>query len=344
MTVTLSVNGKDYAGWKTMDVTLSMENLAGGFSLGVSEKWPNGQRDIKPGDACAVKMNGQTVITGYVDDTDVSFDATTHELTVTGRDKAGDLVDCSAINKPGQWSGVKMDRIAQELCKPFGIPVKTETSVGEAFKKFNLEQGETVFEAIKRMADLRGVLVLSDGRGGLTITNRGTEKASTALICLPGNNSNNILAGRINHSYKDRFSKILVKGQTQGSDKQSGDVTRGAKGKALDPQITRYRPLLVTAEGQANAKQCQERANWEIQTRKGKAKRLNIGVQGWTQKNGAIWEINTLVKVSAPFLKVDQEMLIVECHFRLNDGGTITELTLTEPGAFDAIRKLESKS
>ena len=136
MSITLTVNGINYDGWKANSVTKPLESLSGIFDLGLTERWPGQQmpRAINPGDSCALKVDGELLITGFVDDVEPSFDAESHTLTVRGRDKAGYLVDCSAINSPGQWSGQTLDQIATALCSPFGIRVLTETDVGDPFK------------------------------------------------------------------------------------------------------------------------------------------------------------------------------------------------------------------
>ncbi len=340
MPVTLIVGSGEHRGWKQIGISLSMENLSGGFNLTVSEKFPKGSRNIKPGDECSLLIEENTIITGYVDDVNPSFNDRNHDVIFTGRDKSGDLVDCSAINSPGEWSGLKMDRIVEALIKPFGIGLKVETNIGETFPKFNIEQGETVHETISRMAKLRGVLVLSDKDGGLILANRAQTRSADSLISIENNDTNNILAASLVSSHKERYSDIIVKAQTQGSDDQSGDVTRGAQGKFKDATI-RHRPLLVIAEGQANAKQAQERALWEGATRFGKSKRVRIGVQGWRQSDGSLWEINTISRVVIPWLELDEDMLIVSLNFRLSGSGTFTELELVRPEAYDTIRGAE---
>ena len=102
-------------------------------------------------------------------------------LATSGRDKAGDLIDCSAINAPGQWNNQKLEKIASAIAAPFGISVSAEVNTGEAFKKFSIEQGETAYEAIHRLCKLRAVLCISDRQGGLLLTAAGNSRAATAL-------------------------------------------------------------------------------------------------------------------------------------------------------------------
>lgn len=343
MTVSLEVNAIRYGGWESIRIERSIETLSGAFSLGISERWPGQSvpRGINPGDRCVVRIDNDVVVTGWVDDLEPGVDGESHDISVTGRDATGDLVDCSAIHKPSQWTGQKLERIAQELLAPFGLKVITQANTGEAFKKFAIEQGETVHEAITRMCKLRAVLAIADGQGNLVITTAdAATRAATAL-----EEGKNIKAIRGQFSHKERFSEIHVKGQTQGSDTESASVTTGWKGNAQDAEIKRYRPLLVMAEGQANTKQCQERAAWEKSTRAGKGHRATVTVTGWRQgekSTSPLWDINTLVFVNSSTLKIRETLLVSGVIFTVEEnGGHITELTLVRPEAFLLIREPE---
>lgn len=338
--VTLTVNGTTYGGWKTIRITLSMENLSGMFELGISEKWPGQSipRGIHYGDECVLKIGRDVLLTGYVDQVNIDYDAEQHSILVSGRDKAGDLIDSSALNKPGTWSERNILQIAIDITAPFGIPVHTDISLGKPFKKFALEPGESAYEALERLAKMRAVLILSDGQGGLQITRAGQQTTHTALQV-----GKNIKACNAAFDYTNRFSQIIVKGQSQGDDLTPASVFTGARGMATDPAVKRYRPLLVMAESQATTQQCKERAAWEVAVRKGKSTRIDYTLPGWRQGNGELWQINTLVFVSDPVLKLKETMLISGVQFQVDDtGGSLTILTVTKPDAFKLIEEPET--
>lgn len=334
--VALLVNGSHHAGWKEVSITRSIETLSGAFNLTVTEHWPqdNDGRPIAKGDACRVLIDGQLVITGYVNDVNPSYDAQSHDISISGRDKSGDLVDCSIMNT-SQLKGQKLETILNTLTKPFGIPVSVDVDTEEAFKNFGVQQGEQVFDAIERACKARAVLCLADGKGGILITRAGRKRAADRLEL-----GKNILSGSLTDSDRDRFSIVTVKGQTQGSDNTSATTTTRGKATATDSEIKRYRPLLVTPDSQADTKRCGDRAAWEVANRKGKGKRADITVQGWKQSNGLLWEINSLVHIKDPLLKLDEVMLIASTTFKQdNQSGTITELSLVPPDAYKLIRE-----
>jgi prophage tail gpP-like protein len=337
--VKLTVNGIDYGGWKSMRLARGIEQIAGTFDLGVSELWP-GQKIVKniaPGDSCTVTVDGTVAITGYVDDVDVDYGKDTHEVSVKGRDATGDLVDASAIHKSGKWAKGKAETIAANLCAPFKIPVRAEVDTGVAIE-WKIEEAEEAFANLDRLAKMKGVLLLSDGKGGLVITRAG--KGGRAPIGLE--RGVNILRARLQLSFKERFGRYIVKGQGASSDALFGDATR-LKAETVDPMIARYRPKIIVAEDLIDGAGLKRRALWEANVRSGKSAQLSVFVQGWSHSNG-LWQPNTTVHVKDPWLRTDADLLVKGVTFKLDEQGTVTELALTLPQAYDLIPMPKKKA
>jgi len=330
--VTLTVNGAVYGGWKEISISRSIETIAGAFELSVSERWPGqaGRRAIAAGASARVAIGGETVIAGYVDDVEVSHDAESHEIAVRGRDATGDLVDCSAPDEPGEWSGLTLDRIAAAIAGPFGIAVSAAADLGEPFGTFAVQPGETAFEAIERAARMRAVLPLSDGKGGLVLTRAGRARAGVTLT------PETILSARGTYGARDRHSRYTVKGDSGDFGSWGGDAGAEASGTASDPGIRRHRPLTVIAEDLAEGISFADRALWEANIRAGRARRVSITLAGW-RYGDRLWRPNELVRVENPALGVAAEMLIASVAFSLGPRGSLTELGLVGARAFDLL-------
>ena len=336
--VTLTVGGNKYGGWKAIEISLSLEQIAGQFKLRTSDRW-HGQEEawpIIPGDACTVAIGDRTVITGYVDEANPEYDHKDHGIEVNGRDKTGDLVDCAAIYKTGEWLNADLKKIAFDLCAPFGVSVWTEVDIGKKFPKFALQEGETVFEALERASRMRGVLLVSDGRGHLVLTRASDVSLDAALI-----RGVNIEAATGCFSHKERFSWYIIKGQVPGASifvpqDLPPEQRSQLKATSEDAEVTRYRPLIIYAE-QGDGSTYKDRAVWERNVRAGRAARVQYTVTGWEYKPGAIWIPNRLVRVQDSYTGVDAELLIVRCTYLLDDGGSRTRLELCRPEAFDLI-------
>lgn len=331
--INLIINDELYGGWKEATVNVSIENLSGTFNLSLTDRWPGNPQAvrIKPTDSCILTINNQPLITGYIDAVAPSFNATSHQISVTGRDKAADLIDCSVINGTGQYKNQTLDQIITKVCQPFGIGVSKNVDTGDVFKTFNIDQGMTAFDVIQKLCRARACLAMSDGQGGILITRAGEGEVATPLI-----QGINILSASAIYDYSVRYSLYQCKGQQVGDLYIGADAAAAAIAQVEDAGVPRYRPLLIIADGQANSKNCQTRATWEKQTRKGKSRRFSITVQGWLQPlSNTIWQVNNRVTVQSDFLEVYDTLLIAGITFSLdNEGGQTTTLDLTPVDAY----------
>lgn len=128
--VTLSVNGLDYRGWKKASISAGIERQSRDFTLGVTWRWPGQDVEIpvRQGDFCEVRIGEDLVLTGWVFSTPISYDSKTVDRSVSGRSLTADLVDSSAVNKPGQWRGQSVQKIVQSLAEPYGVSVTPDSS------------------------------------------------------------------------------------------------------------------------------------------------------------------------------------------------------------------------
>lgn len=340
--VELLVNGFAYSGWKSIRVTRSIESIAGSFSLDVSDRW-DGDRDpwpIAEEDACRVRVAGTTVIDGYVDKRSLSATKDTRTLAYSGRDRAGALVDCSAIVEAGSvsksnWTFYNVDlvAVATAIAAPFGIDVSVAPSVSLSDltkeTKVVVHPGDSCFEVISRLAAAAGVLVVSDGAGGIVITRAGTGRAA-ALI-----EGQNILAASVEFDATDRFRRYLISSQIPGTDDASGEATR-IQAEAIDEGVRRLeRVLLIRPEKSEGIAGARRRADWEARIRAARSEKVSVTVQGWKQPDGSLWPVNARTRVVAPrLIGVDGDLVISQVEFSVGDGGKLTQLSLVRPDAF----------
>ena len=332
MTIRLTIGGRHHEGWTEALVRRSIETISGAFQLGVSERDPGAltPRAITPGEECTIALDGETVITGYVDAVEIRYDAETHVIKVKGRDRTGDLVDCSAVQQ--EWANAKLEAIAMEIAAPFGVTVRTVEDTGEVFRKFTIERGETAFEAIDRLCRLRGLLPISDGKGGIVIGRAARERVGTRLM-----RGVNILKANGRADWSERHSAYTILGQQAGSDEVFGGEARNVtqvSAEAEDPGVTRYRPLVVLAEQGLSPAEAQERVKWEAAVRRGRSRQIMVTVQGWREGGGALWAPGGLVSVMDDWLGIERNLLISTVDQGISDAGTISTLTLMPEDAF----------
>lgn len=338
--VVLIVGGRRYGGWKSVRVTRSIESLAGSFALDVSDRW-DGATDpwpIAEEDPCRVEINGTVVIDGFVDVRDLDASATSRTLAYTGKDRAAALVECSLLVQGAgvhgnKWTYRNIDiaQFAREIAAPHGIKVSVQP--GLVLKKDPLlvaHPGETGFEAIKRAAGSAGVLVVSDGAGGIIITRAGTARAASLVEGV------NILSASVKYDATDRFHRYLISSQVPGTDEASGEATR-VQAQATDLGVRRTsRITLIRPDKGYNTADAKRRVDWEARTRAARAETARVAVQGWTQPDGKLWPLNAIARVTAPrMIGVDGDMLISQVEYSIGEGGEVTQMNLVRPDAFE---------
>lgn len=340
--VTLSVNGLDYRGWKKVSISAGIERQARDFRLGVTWSWPGQVQEIpvRQGDRCEVRIGADLVLTGWVFSTPISYDAHSVERSVAGRSLTADLVDCSAVNKPGQWRGQSVQKIVQALAEPYEVRVLSEVAETTKLADHQIEPGETAFESIDRLLTLSRLLSTDDARGRVVIIKPGSAGRAVDRLEL----GQNLLTGSAELDFSGGVSEYRVTGQRSGTDTDYGAAASEVKAGVTDPRATRRRVLLIHESGQMTPELAQARANWERGSRMGKALTLRYKIQGWRQSTGALWVPNMIVRVVDPLIGIDRDMLISEIEYVLDDAGTVANIVVGPPDGFDPEPKDPHKS
>ncbi len=334
--LSISFDGYEHRGWTDVDVNTAMGNFAGSFELKITDSRGTGKggltaRDIETDMPCVIHIDDDLVLTGYIDEALPVYDANDHSITVKGRSKAGDLVDCSMVERP--FLNRTLLQIATENCTPFGITATDSVGLDKPFKKIIREHGQTLFEFLEYAARIRAALFISQPDGNLLITRASSERIETPLIL-----GENIRAGKGLDSRRDRFTEYLVHSQTGGDDQSFGGVISFINGESKDPHWRkgRYRPTVFEAEGLADIEDCKLRAKWQRNIAFGRSQRRTYTVAGWRHADG-LWLPNRLVTIDDPWMKPIADPLTVAARFRLNEDGERTELTIMPKAAFELI-------
>jgi len=333
-----------FTGWKKVSVSRSMEALAGSFSLSLTQSTAEIVNQIRPGCPVAVwitdGVRDAQLLSGFIDNRNTKDGPEGVEITINGRDKTADLVDCSAIVESSTWTSATLKKICDDLLKPFGLLCIDYAENLEPLEKFTIQNGDTVHAVIESTCRSRGVLPLTDRWGNLTLVNSTGQTASIERI----ERGYNLLSMEEKHDETNRFSKYIIKGtaNTGGDGHGWDEVTTSMKSEATDTQITRYRPVIINAEGKPTNTSIKKRALWEAQVRAGRSKEYSATVRGWIQGDESStseyqpWDINHLVPVRDSIMGINQDMLITGVEFSSDDSGELTTVTLKHPDTYKA--------
>ncbi len=337
--VTLTVNGEQFGGFKSVRIEAGIERVARSFEVSVTDKWPGSAeeiRRIKPGDNVEVRIGDDLICTCYVDAVPVDYDAQGITVMVRGRSKTADLVDCSADNSTGQFKGLKAEAIASKLAGQYGVNVVAQAATGAALTDHQIQQGESAFESLDRLAKQRQVMMSDNGSGDLVILSPGSGGHARSTLEL----GVNILSASAGFDYSEVYSDYTVKGQNsrQGQDSDWDATSAGLQsshsGTAKDSSLKRRRVLVVRQSGQADSATCQQRASTEQRVRAAKAGEIRYKIAGWRQEDGSLWQPNQTVDILDGIMGVDGSRLISEIIYTLDEGGMVTELVCISPDAF----------
>lgn len=336
-TVTLRTDGRLFTGWTSVSVTRSIESVAGYFELGVNVPPGTDLSGLAPGKAFTLEIGGQIVCTGYIDSRRRQMTADSMKITVAGRDKTADLIDCAAVYSGGQWKNRTLEQIARDLCAPYGVTVRWELSDKESsavFPGFTLDHSETVYEALVRASRARGVLMTSNAAGELVFS-RAASTATDELVL-----GENLLTLDFEEDFRDRFSEYTVKGYARTNGAEGDDIDAKSivsrKGTATDSDVTRYRPMIIIADSKITAKDAQARALREQRRRLAKSITFEAEIDGWTCKDGQLWMPNLLVTIDASKYAIKTtELLVSKVNLILNDqDGLKTRVSLSPREGF----------
>lgn len=329
--VSITVGGQAFDGWENVSVSKNLESIANEFSLslfdkfeGLRENWP-----LKPGVNIEININRNRVFTGRIEVLGVDYTDEKRGFTISGRSLSGDLID-SMHKGPCEYTNISLTNLARELVKPFGLKV-FESVVPDVISKFAVKPGETIFDALDRAARAQGFFFISTREGNIRLTRAARARAFSSL-----EQDINILSATANYDDSKRHNEYIVKGQTSGLPDFNGENVSQAEGGAKDLGITRNRPLIMIAEGNADSTIATKRAQWEASVRLAKAIRVQATVQGWTQEDGSLWGINQVTTFTSSFLGLNRDLLITNVnHTDGTEEGKTTTMMLTDPQAYN---------
>lgn len=330
-TLVLTVGGQNLTGWTAVRVSRSVEAMPSSFDITATELYPTLANEVfvQPGDPCQIRIGQDLVLTGYVDRYVPVVGPGRHEVRVIGRSKCQDIVDCSAVIHGAQISAASALALAQKLCAPFGVQVKSLAGPGPTIPQFNVNLGETVYEIIERVARYSALLAYDDADGNLVLSRVGSTSMASGFA-LPGN----IEEASASFSMDQRFSEYIA--AIMSVDKLS-DIGEGGnvQGVAKDPGVPRYRPRIVVSEQFQNGQSLAlQRARWEAARRRGRSQAITLTCDAWRDAAGALWAPNSLAPIWASVLKLTSKTwVITSVDFIRDENGTHANITLMPPEA-----------
>ena len=336
--IIMTIDGDVFSGWESASVSMNMDTMNRSFSM-AGTGFDDYVKKIEEGaevEIALVKDIGSIsqkdiLITGYIDAIEDSIDENGYKLSVTGRDKTADMIDCSAVTKTRSWKKKKFSQIVKEIiADSVDLILPFSDFTDPVLDNFTLQNGESQFTAIERLCRFVGVLPLADNVGRLVLSNTAQATSTTAEPLVLGKNLMRLGRTRIR---SERFSEYIGYSVTPSKGKGWNPKNTKIKTRVTDDTVQRYRPLILVAESKQDKALLEKRVRWEAQVRAGRSLEVVAVVKDFYQfsrygKPVRPWVLNELVSVTAEKLNMKEELVVAGIEMTISEEGRRTALTL----------------
>lgn len=355
--VSLNINGDIFKYWKSVSITSELNTVAPAFSVNALSKSSLMIDRLKSGRPVTVKIGEDTVLTGYIEQTPVSYSATSANVGIAGRSKTCDLIDCTVMvddpnvfyekpdtsnsnyvscpqNAATEYKNVALETIIAQLIMPYGIKLVNETKPLTKKCNFSAKHEDTVLKALQNLTSTENLLFYGNEKGDLVVTEKGKLTADDALVL-----GQNILTGDASFDASKIYKYYRAVGQDKGVTGKTGHAASCHNYTAVDDNVSRTRLLTKKVQGAADTAKCKVTAEGDRDYYLSQFYKITYKVQGWRQSTGKLWKINSLVDIKDDFLGIDtqksQKFLITRVVFNLTENeGMTTTLDVIPPNGW----------
>ncbi len=376
----LEVNGIKYEGWTDVKITRNIEMISGSFHFSATSSnivlFP-----IKAAQPCKVYIDKTMVINGYVDSVEVSYDAGSHNISISGRDRTCDLIDGTIVGIK-EFQGMELVPIIEKILLNHNLSdIKVINKAGDITAEFpDLPQAsspisQTIFNFIETYARKRQVLLTTDGLGNIVLARAATGSALTGLQNIVNGTHNNILSGKVTYDLTKRFYKYILQsaqnpavadiayddgsqendtsdtdtGESQSNESaiQSNESVAVQTGEAIDDSIRKSRIIETIPKTTASTVDLGDLAEWTKNLAIARSIEYEVTVQDFfhDESKTKVWEPNILVQVNDDFVAINAIMLIKSVEYSLSlGGGSVTTLCLVDKDSYTLQLAIDSET
>ena len=356
--VSLTIGGSVFENWTSFSITTELNTISPAFSVGIVSNSMYLKNKITSGNSVKVKIGNDVVLTGYIEQTPVSYSATSANVGIAGRSKTCDLIDCTVMvddpnisyekepntsnsnyvscpqNAATEYKNVALETIIAQLIMPYGIKLVNETKPLTKKRNFSAKHEDTVLKALQNLTSTENLLFYGNENGDLVVTEKGKLTADDALVL-----GQNILTGDASFDASKIYKYYRAVGQDKGVTGKTGHDASCHNYTAVDDNVSRTRLLTKKVQGAADTAKCKVTAEGDRDYNRDQYFKITYKVQGWRQSTGKLWKINSLVDIKDDFLGIDtqrsQKFLITRVVFNLTENeGMTTTLDVIPPNGW----------
>lgn len=352
MSMEIEVNGVSYLNFLNAGVEFSLTNFARFFDFTAVATEGN-PLPFKVGDACEITIDGELVLTGFIERIDISYSSGDHTIRVSGRDKVGDLVD-SSLEKLDIQGDISLEDVIRRVLEELTFTDISVINLVEGLENFvkdtdilSPSTGQNSWDFIETLARKKNVLLRTNNDSDILIDRSPAGSVGgfrggfnrTTLANRLNNSTNNILSSSSSFDDTEVFNKYTVRSQSNVSTLQSiiesSTATVDKFGEAIQEDIRTTRQLVLQAENASVNDELIKRAEWEANFRQARQRVYTCTINGFRDSQGVIWDVNQLIRVDDDFAGINGNMLIDSVTFIFDlTGGEETTLSLVQAGSY----------
>jgi prophage tail gpP-like protein len=258
--VTLLLGGHAHADWLRYEVDSDLLTPADAWSMTLALD-PAGTipAAVRSGEPAELRVDGNRVMMGRVDSVLLRTRRGQVELTLEGRDNAGQLLDCSAPVFTSQ--NLTLDDVVAKLVKPLGVTkIRIDAANSLRREKVSVEPGDSAWDALAHAAEANGLWPWFEPDGTLVVGGPDYNAPPVAtLIHDHAGRANNVLELNLEDSLSLSHSEVTVLAQTHGGG-ELRIARNGIRATYTDPSVRGYRPRVVVDHESDTPAHARERA------------------------------------------------------------------------------------
>ena len=331
--ITLQIGNEKLSGFSGLQVSLGIDTGANAFSFTVP--WVNTPENIdrfKPfrPDKVFIRIDGELILTGYIDITSWTISEGQNLLNVQGRSASAPIVDYSA-GPPFQFQDITFNDFGREMWKAVGGTSGGAVAIAipdtDKISEISIDPGETLYDVVSKLASANGLWAIPTPTGELSYQKIKSTSISVATL---EEGKGPVKSVTSSADITKRFQKYMVIGTFDGNPESTAEISdpetfglaiRGRKIVPLSQQTTDMdqaaRFLRSTALIDSYSASCE--------------------VEGW-HYNGNLWKPGTIMTLKAPsaYINKPSRFMIRNVTLQLDEsGGQIAGLELSIPEAYD---------
>lgn len=336
--ISMTIGNQKITGFKDFEISRSLDSMTGDFTINLVNNTDDIiTKQIKVQSIVTIFIGNERLLKGKIYRRARSESNSSTQLSISGRDITGDLVDCSAITSKIYWKNIELIALIKDLTNNFDITINSTLS-GLIFKTFSVQQGETVASTIQRACRQKGVIAFTNNDGQLEI--REFTQSSFVPAIRGFVRGENIKEISEIEDVSDTYSEIYIKSQntTEGNAWTKSQLQQAAK--ATDENILSYRPLIILNDTKVSKSDLQKQVNWLVQYKAGISKGFDIVSKGFRQlgteeNSDPLWELGLLVTLEHKPWEINEQRIISNIKYSYTKtNGSILKATLVDPRTY----------